>query len=106
MPSTAAVTQRPFERRLATLVAAKSICHISQPPKMSPEGLVSAGMVVVRITGGMGGGVSASGVATVMVVLSMGEGLERQGQKPRPPRLFPKVVSEPASRRGAILTSP
>lgn len=35
----------------ATLPAAKSIWLISQPPKMSPEGLVSAGMAIVRIVG-------------------------------------------------------
>ncbi len=52
MPSTAMVAQRPRARRAATLPAARSICAISQPPKMSPAGLVSAGMAMVRITGG------------------------------------------------------
>jgi hypothetical protein len=33
------------------LEAARSICDISQPPKMSPAGLASAGMAMVRITG-------------------------------------------------------
>src|SRR5262245_55520038 len=50
-PSTAMVAQRPRARRDATLPAAKSICAISQPPKMSPAGLVSDGMAMVRIAG-------------------------------------------------------
>ena len=39
-------------KRAATLPAARSICAMSHPPKMSPAGLVSAGMAMVRITGG------------------------------------------------------
>src|SRR5918995_909207 len=50
MPSTATVTQRPRARRAAALPAAKSICAISQPPKMSPAGLVSEGIAIVRMT--------------------------------------------------------
>src|SRR6478735_4374056 len=50
MPSTATVTQRPRARRAAALPAAKSICPISQPPKMSPAGLVSDGIAIARIT--------------------------------------------------------
>src|SRR4029077_16837292 len=38
MPSTATVTQRPRARRTAALAPARSICAISQPPKMSPDG--------------------------------------------------------------------
>ena len=51
MPSTATVAQRPRARRKATVAPARSICDISQPPKMSPSGLVSLGMAMVRITG-------------------------------------------------------
>src|ERR1700730_17172863 len=56
MPSTAPVAQRPRHRRLAALAAAKSICDISQPPKMSPEGLASAGIAMARINGSPGDG--------------------------------------------------
>ena len=49
MASTATVTLRPSAMRMAMLPAARSICAISQPPKMSPDGLVSAGMAITRI---------------------------------------------------------
>src|SRR3954447_26608585 len=48
-PSTATVAQRPRARRAAVSPAAKFICDISQPPKMSPAGLVSAGMAIGRM---------------------------------------------------------
>jgi hypothetical protein len=51
MPSTVTVAQRPRTRRAAVLPAARSICAISQPLKMPPAGLVSAGMAMVRMTG-------------------------------------------------------
>ena len=51
MPSTATVAARPRAVRAARLPAARSIWLISQPPKMSPAGFVSAGMAMVRITG-------------------------------------------------------
>ena len=51
MASTATVATRPAARWVAMLEAARSICDISQPPKMSPAGLASAGMAMVRITG-------------------------------------------------------
>ena len=51
MPSTATVAARPRAVSAARLPAARSIWLISQPPKMSPAGLVSAGMAMVRITG-------------------------------------------------------
>jgi len=57
------------------LVAARSICHISQPPKMSPDGLVSAGMVVVRITGGKDGGAWGAASSTFGGVCSVMGGL-------------------------------
>jgi hypothetical protein len=51
MASTATVTVRPLAARMATSPAARSICAISQPPKMSPLGLASAGIAVTRIAG-------------------------------------------------------
>src|SRR5580700_10557022 len=61
----ATVTTRPPARRTATVPPARSIWHSSQPPKMSPCGLVSAGMAMVRIAGSVSGGTStaADGVA-------------------------------------------
>ena len=59
--STATVAQRPRASRVARLPAARSICHISQPPKISPAGLVSDGMAIVRITDfPFGAGISIS----------------------------------------------
>src|SRR4051812_46519276 len=51
MLSAATVAQRPRARRAAALPAARSIWAISQPPKMSPAGLVSDGMAMVRMAG-------------------------------------------------------
>jgi hypothetical protein len=51
MPVTATVATRPLERRTAATAPAVSIRAISQPPKMSPLGLVSAGIGTVRIAG-------------------------------------------------------
>jgi hypothetical protein len=48
MPSTATVATRPRARLIAAAPPARSICAITQPPKMSPFGLVSAGIAVVR----------------------------------------------------------
>ena len=42
------VAQRPRARRAAALPAARSICAISQPPKMSPAAFVSPGIAMVR----------------------------------------------------------
>ena len=47
MASTATVAARPRVRWLATMPPAMSICESSQPPKISPLGLVSAGMATV-----------------------------------------------------------
>ncbi len=49
MPSIATVTARPFAARMATVPAPRSIRLISQPPKMSPWGLVSAGIAMALI---------------------------------------------------------
>ena len=44
MASTATVTTRPLARSMAAMAPAMSIWLITQPPKMSPAGLVSAGI--------------------------------------------------------------
>ena len=46
--STATVATRPRASRIASTLPAMSICDISQPPKMSPAALVSAGMATTR----------------------------------------------------------
>src|SRR5262249_22766022 len=51
MPVTATVTTRPHARRVAIVVPARSIWQSSQPPKMSPCGLVSAGIAIARKAG-------------------------------------------------------
>src|SRR4051812_10238043 len=58
MPAIATVTTRPFARRVATVLPARSIWHRSQPPKMSPCGLVSAGMAMARSAGSLSGSTS------------------------------------------------
>src|SRR5713226_5360915 len=45
---TAAVTTRPFARRVAVIAPAASISDMIQPPNISPLGLVSAGIARVR----------------------------------------------------------
>ncbi len=50
---TTTVTQRSRARRAAALPAARSICDISQPRKMSPAGLVLEGIAIVRMTGSL-----------------------------------------------------
>src|SRR4051794_4866702 len=45
---TDAVTTRPPARRVAVIAAAASISDMVQPPKISPSGLVSAGIAQVR----------------------------------------------------------
>src|SRR5690606_7772826 len=49
MASTATVTTRPLTRSTAAMAPAMSIWLITQPPKISPAGLVSAGMARVRM---------------------------------------------------------
>jgi len=48
MLSMATVATRPPATSLAVTIPARSIWHSSQPPKISPMGLVSAGMATVR----------------------------------------------------------
>ena len=47
--ATATVATRPWARADAVTPPAISICEITQPPKMSPAGLASAGIAKVRI---------------------------------------------------------
>src|SRR5579864_948128 len=56
----AIVTTRPTARRVATVEPARSIWHRSQPPKMSPCGLVSAGMAMARSAGSDAGSTSGA----------------------------------------------
>src|SRR5215470_3906794 len=53
---TATVAVRPLARRVATVPPARSICDRSQPPKMSPCGLASAGIAMARSAGSHCGG--------------------------------------------------
>src|ERR1700747_2093289 len=68
MPSTATVAQRPRARRTAALAPARSICAISQPPKMSPDGLVSAGIAIARINGSPSGWSTKFGISVLLSI--------------------------------------
>src|SRR5579883_1692129 len=87
MPSTATVAQRPRARCAARLPPARSICDSSQPPKMSPFGLASAGIAMTRISGAVAGG-APPGAA----------------DEPRLMTLPPKLSTPPQSRstRGGL----
>src|SRR6185312_169293 len=52
----ATVAVRPLARRLAAAPPARSICDSSQPPKISPYGLASAGRAMARSAGSPWGG--------------------------------------------------
>jgi hypothetical protein len=56
---TAAVATRPLARVPAEMPAARSISDMIQPPKMSPAGLVSAGIATVRSASSPVGSVAA-----------------------------------------------
>src|SRR5271169_6461427 len=88
----AIVTTRPPARRVATVEPARSIWQRSQPPKISPCGLVSAGMAMARSAGsdfGSTSGASAGFGAGSSILsplrpqhdlahgLAVGDGLER-----------------------------
>src|SRR5437763_1347992 len=64
MPVIATVATRPRARCTARLPPARSICDSTQPPKMSPLALASAGMAMVRSAGSWAGG---GGVSTVLM---------------------------------------
>src|SRR5436309_5678789 len=63
MAVSATVTVRPLARRVATVPPARSICESSQPPKISPCGLASAGMAMARSAGSPRGSRSEVSVA-------------------------------------------
>lgn len=63
MASTATVTTRPCARSTPAMPPAWSICDITQPPKMSPLALVSAGIAMVRTVRSPRGSVSSVIVA-------------------------------------------
>src|ERR1700704_4674929 len=66
----ATVAVRPLARRVATVPPARSICDSSQPPKISPCGLASAGMAMARNAGSIWGGwadVSVAGVGASVI---------------------------------------
>jgi hypothetical protein len=60
MFDTATVTTRPFACWVAVIFPAESISAMSQPPKMSPIGLVSAGIARVRLASPPRGAAAAS----------------------------------------------
>src|ERR1700726_1437395 len=59
------VTTRPLARRVATVLPARSICDNSQPPKISPCGLASAGIAMARSAGSDCGGASVASLALI-----------------------------------------
>src|SRR6202043_2766273 len=60
------VTPRPLARRVATVLPARSICDNSQPPKISPAGLASAGIAMARSAGSDCGGASDASLALIV----------------------------------------
>jgi hypothetical protein len=54
----ATVTTRPFARRVAAALPARSICDTNQPPKISPCGLVSIGIAMAQSVGLVSGRLS------------------------------------------------
>src|SRR3954462_497636 len=65
MSVTAAVTTRSCAQRVAVIAPAASIWAMIQPPKMSPDGLMSAGIARVRAASSpRGPSTSAGGTAT------------------------------------------
>src|SRR6267142_2241224 len=65
----ATVTVRPLARRVATVLPARSICDNSQPPKISPCGLASAGIAMARSAGSDRGGASVASLALMGLIL-------------------------------------
>src|SRR5215467_9236960 len=62
----ATVAVRPLARRLAAAPPARSICDRSQPPKMSPCGLASAGIAMARSAGSHCGGAPVVSLACMI----------------------------------------
>src|SRR5690606_15412563 len=64
---TAAVTTRPLARSAARMPQARSICAMTQPPKISPAALVSAGMASVLSVSSPIGSTLSPGMGVVLV---------------------------------------
>src|ERR1700730_18385544 len=62
----ATVPTRPLARRVAPVLPARSICDNSQPPKISPAGLASAGIAMARSAGSDCGGASVASLALIV----------------------------------------
>src|SRR5437667_4745697 len=74
---TATVATRPRARRAATTPPAMSTCDITQPPKMSPCWLASAGIGTTRSAGSRPGRMAASwGMSAPAALIS------RSGRRP------------------------
>src|SRR3546814_16596988 len=117
MASTATVATRPAARAPAVMPPAMSICDSTQPPKMSPLGLASAGMARVRVASVPRGRPGDSAVMdsaimdsdrghgqVVSAQLDIGasSGIAyRIGESPVPSRLSPVGWPEAGARRGA-----
>src|SRR5688500_15712073 len=66
MPSIAAVVTRECAVPRARIAPPRSICDISQPPKMSPLAFASDGIAIVRITTTTSGAAGTSEAVAVM----------------------------------------
>src|SRR5215813_7736321 len=98
MASTATVATRPRARRLAATAPARSICAISQPPKISPFGLASAGMAKLRSAGSR----PAGGLSSVTAFpLRRFDHEDTKDTKAFLPRRLRRAIS---GRRAAVLT--
>ena len=76
MASSATVTTRPCDRSTPAMPPATSICDSTQPPKISPLALVSAGMAIVRTVN------SPRGSSVSMVICASTASISRQTASP------------------------
>src|ERR1700693_3897819 len=97
MPAIATVTTRPRARRVANVLPARSIWHSSQPPKMSPCGLVSAGIATARSAGSASGAVS-TGSDGLADGSAMGHLADRTSEQVTPTA---SIWAPPAARQDA-----
>src|SRR3954464_3147929 len=96
MPDTATVTTRPSARSVAVIFPALSISAMSQPPKMSPRGLVSAGIARVRLASPPRGAAAASLGGPARPV--PGRSMARRGVRHAAPRVPPPPCRSSRSR--------
>src|SRR5690606_15375789 len=72
----ATVATRPLDSRRASTAPARSICDSSQPPKISPWGLVSRGIArVCRVS-------SPAGLPGLLIALKIMSSIEKQFRQP------------------------